>query len=63
MVTSPYEWKILEFDDKPHTTNQLNEYDTHRQYWYGIEFKAIAFFNLLIWLNLMHGLILELVTK
>ena len=26
IVTSPYEWKILEWDDKPQTNKQTNGY-------------------------------------
>ena len=38
MVTSPYEWKILEEDDKPQTnkqtTNQTNNQPTKQTYKY-----------------------------
>ena len=33
MVASLYEWKILEWDDKPNTNKHFTEETTERSYW------------------------------
>ena len=36
MVTSPYEWKILEWDDKPHANNKKKPKD-----WFLLEIEIL----------------------